>query len=132
MRVILPAAALVAFACSTSGCVTWRSEIAGSIPLAAGQTRSLELRAPEPKELRIELWNRGPGVVTFRSFDANGNVHTHGPLDPGTGEIRMQAAAELMAIEVTADAQGATVAYAIRSRGSVTATMRDGAYSRSR
>lgn len=109
-------------ASSLGACASWApTRIAGSIPMPAGSVRTLELQAPETKDLRLELWNRGPGKVTFRRILPTRDETAHGVLEPGEAEFRWSATTDAITVELTADAAGATVAYAIASRGSLSA-----------
>lgn len=115
--------ALAAFA--SSACTGWPAKIASSIPVPANAVRTLEVTCPEPTKLNVEIWNRGPGAVTFRSFDTLDNVVAEGPLADADAEYRVSATTERVRIQFTAYAAGATVGYVVRSGGSVTCSIRE-------
>ncbi len=116
----LPTSGLAAIlVTSLAGCTGVPTRVAASVPVPAGGTRTLRLEGPAPKDIAVELWNRGPGTVRFRSVDAAGGIHAEGSLDPGGGEFRVQSTTAVMLLELTADAAGATVAYTARARGAL-------------
>jgi hypothetical protein len=100
-------------------CVSTPTSIAGSVPLPPDATRTLHVAAPQPKDIVVELWNRGPGRVTFRSVAPTLDATTRGELDPIGGDARWSIRAQEFAIELTADAAGASVGYTVRAVGSL-------------
>jgi hypothetical protein len=126
MRALSPAVVVATFVLfAASACTSWPMRVASSIPIPANGVRTLELTCPEPTRLNIEIWNRGPGAVTFRSFDTLDNLVAQGPLVDADAEYRMFATTERVRIEFTGDATGATVAYIVRSKGSVARSIRE-------
>ena len=106
-----------------AGCTWSNPRIAGSIPLPPGSQRTLRVTAPEPKDLTVELWNRGPGRVTFRRVQPTRDETGQGVLAPGAGELRWQATTAAMAIELLAESGEATVGYAVFGAGSIHTTI---------
>lgn len=111
---------------SGTACRSWSSnKIAGTIPIPAHGVRTLELRSPEPKSISVEVWNRGPGPVTFRSLDADGLVAMSMVLAASADELRLEATSDLVRIELTAEATEATVGFVVRGRGSLSTEIHD-------
>lgn len=124
MRSILVACMLALV--SASACRSWASsKIAGTIAIPAHGVRTLELRSPEPKSITVEVWNRGPGLVTFRSLDADGHSVMSMVLAASSDELRLAATSDLVRIELTAEATEATVGFVVQGRGSLSSEISD-------
>jgi hypothetical protein len=107
-------------ASSLAACSSWSSRIASSVPLTPGHVRVLAVTAAQPKDIELEVWNRGPGKVSFRIVDAADATTTSGVMEPGAREHRWQLTTERLAIELTTHDRPSTVGYVVRGHGSIT------------
>jgi hypothetical protein len=106
----------VPFLCALATSCVSTTRIASSLPLPGDAVRTLRLTVPESRDMHVELWNRGPGVVRFRRVEPPGETGS-GVLEPNGGDFRISATTSELLIELTADAAGATVAYIARAHG---------------
>lgn len=93
---------------------------AGSIAVPAGTTRTLHVRATEPRELRLHLWNRGAGTVQVTPVAPLALEPASSVLQPNAGDLRWQVTATTLSIELTGGQGDTTVGYELHANGKVT------------
>ena len=102
------------------GCSLHRS--AGSMTISPGTPLLLRIRAPEPTELDIEVWNRGPADVRFEQVQPGTNEFAKGVLRGGGHEFRWTALTRHLELSLETTGE-ATVAYTVRSKAGVRVEM---------
>lgn len=107
---LLPAVALAALVGCTSA-----PRVAGTIPVPAGATRTLRLTTPSPQQLRLHLWSRSGGDVTWRRLDPLPGELAQGELAAQRGDHLWSVTAQRLVVELLGGGSDAVVGYEARS-----------------
>ena len=107
---VVRATALLALAAFCS-CSYHRT--AGSMQVRAGHPVHLQFEAPEPIDVEVEVWSKGPADVAWQAMSPS--VTATGVLKPGGREARWDANTRKLAIRFSVTEDDATVQYTVRS-----------------
>ncbi len=89
--------------------------MAGSTGVAPQQPIVLRVRAPEPIDVRVQLWNRGPADVRFEQSQPGSDAFATGVLVAGGPEFTWEATTAHLELVLTTAEGDATIAYTVRS-----------------
>lgn len=92
-------------------CSSHRS--AGAMQVHAGRPVQLLLEAPDPIDVQVEIWSKGPSEVTWRGL--TGTTTATGVLRPHGREATWNATTTKLQVELTVAEEHADVRYTVRS-----------------
>jgi len=103
--------AALATAVAFCSCSSHRS--AGSMQVRAGHPVRLLLESPEPIEVEVEIWSKGPADVTWHGLSAAATAM--GVLEPNGREATWDATTRRLEFELSVAEDQARVHYTVRS-----------------